>query len=168
MSRTTSVVVVLIFGLVLVTESRADDPKLTLGEKYEGELEGETKLFLPTATFLHQANLQVMLKAGQTVSIQAKVLGAGRKVALALHNKTGKGIGGSPLSLKSTTFKLEEAPYTGNYTVVVASDQVGAFTVVVSIEEELSDSEIDAKIEALKQELKKLEKLKETRSKKSP
>ncbi len=179
MFRTIWVVVVLIFGLVLATGSRADEPTLDPGKKYDGELGGEAKPIYGVITDgkvgnpnnfytigLHQADLKVKLKAGQAVSIKGTVLGVDRKVQLALRDKTGKVVAGSPLGVKSTILKMKELPSTGNYTVVVGSDQVGAFTVVVSVEEELSEKDLEAKIEALEQELKSLKsKLKEIRSK---
>jgi hypothetical protein len=177
MFRTTAVVV-LIFGLVLATGSRAEDERaLTPGEKSEGEIVGQEKAYIgadPGGTIgagtplaLHQANLKVKLKAGQAVSIKGTVVGKGRKIQLVLRDKTGKTIAATPLVVKSTILKMEELPSTGNYTVVVGSDQVGAFTVVASVEEELSESQIVAKIEALKEELKFWEaKLKEIQSKK--
>jgi hypothetical protein len=170
MSRATSVVAVLIFGFVLATGSRADDePTLTLGEKYEGEIGGavDAKHMDIWVNTGHHAELKLKLKAGQAVSIKGTVLGDGRKIQLALRDKTGKPVAFTALAPKSTILKVKEAPSTGNYTVVVQSDQVGAFTVVASVEEELSESEIVAKIEALKEELKNWErKLKEIRSKK--
>jgi hypothetical protein len=165
MFRTTAVVVLLL-GLVLATGSRAEDDRtLELGKKYEGEISGETKLFLNI--FAHQANLKVKLKAGQAVSIQGKVLGDGRKIGLILRDKTGKQVASAALAPESNILKMKQTPSSGEYTVVVASDQVGAFTVVASVEEELSENDLEKKIEALEQELAYLKaKLMAIRSKK--
>ncbi len=113
----------------------ADPPELEPGKKLEGELTVESKVKfvggVGTSSWAGYLTEQtVSLKAGGKIAITATVLGKGRGVAVWLKDSTGKVIDGNTDFGKATS-KLEvpEVGATGKYTILLISDQIGAYTV---------------------------------------
>jgi hypothetical protein len=124
----------LLFALPAVAFA-ADPPELEPGKKLEGELTVESKVKfvggVGTSSWAGYLTEQtVSLKAGGKIAITATVLGKGRGVAVWLKDPTGKVIDG-PYNFDLATSKLQvpEVGATGKYTVVLISDQIGAYTV---------------------------------------
>jgi hypothetical protein len=154
---------------------------LKLGEKFEGELGEQQKKPLGykiedlsaggvSGVGLYMASLPIRLKAGQELSIVAAVAGSDRYVGLQVFDPGQKRIlvdskkqleferyhnRGQPVvvvSSKAAAFKIEEVGATGTYTIVVASDRVGAFTV------KATSTALEVDREALEQDLKEAKK----------
>jgi hypothetical protein len=146
---------------------------LKLGEKLEGEVKGEAgdrvvKLSGNAQTYpqAYVTEVTVDLKAGQSISISATVIGKDRKVALVLLDpKEGSKddrlrvavciAANTQYSTKSATLECEEVNATGKYKILIISDRAGAFTIkaTASSDKELDEKALKAKIEELEKEL---------------
>ncbi len=182
------VAILLILGLMLTPASGSDETTLTLGEKHDDEIGGEEKPthgvtalgvistngVLPGGVIStigipgrgYQADLTVKLKVGQTVLISADALNDNRKIYVILRDRTGLPVGVSKPESGSSRVKIKVAS-NGNHTINVVSNRVGNFTLLVTTDDELSEKELEKKIEILEKELKELKaKLKEKQDKK--
>jgi hypothetical protein len=126
---------------------------LKLGEKYEGELKKDN-----FSNGAYQTDVRVSLKAGQSLSITATVVGSDRTVALNVLDTEGKLIEapGCGVFTKTTAqITVEEVGATGFYTIRVHSTRVGAFTLkaTASSEKELDEKALKAEIEELEKTL---------------
>ena len=107
-------------------KTRAKAGGLTLGEKFEGEL-GETKSSLAclspdggtSVVTGYVTSIPVTLKAGQGLTATATVVGKDRRVCMHLMDPTGKKIGASVFTKRTSKLTHEEVSATGRYTMPV-------------------------------------------------
>jgi hypothetical protein len=136
----------------------ADEPaNLKLGEKFEGELTRRAAIEWPGFATVtgYATELPVVLKAGQSLKVSARVLGTDRRVCLALRDPTGRSIKATGWleNTRTSILSIEEVNTSGKFTIVVASDLIGAFSLQATGP---SDDERDAK--ALEEKIAELEK----------
>jgi hypothetical protein len=167
-SRTTALLIV-----ILLVPAGLSQTGLQLGEKFEGEITGEKKfikgLLAPSGNRLraYTAEIPVTLKAGQKLFHTVTVTGKTRGVGVALRDPSGALVEVAGLLKKSRKKKQEQVfaastaqlqvaavSASGNFQIVVLSDQVGAFTLLAKgPAEKLGAAALEAKIKRLEQEL---------------
>ena len=106
-------------------------PSVNLGEKLEGEIGGPVGRCFFTNGRNYQGytyTASITLKAGQSVTVSAVVVGKTRNVSLELCEPTGKTLGFSDRGVKSASLTVEEVNTSGKYTIWVYSDLIGPFT----------------------------------------
>jgi hypothetical protein len=128
---------------------------LKFGEKFDGELSVRSPVVHvgPTAIRFYGAAIPVSLKAGQSISISATVIGNSRQVALWLRDPTGANLANTDATVKTGQLTFEEVNVTGKYMVVVGSNLVGPFTLRVT-----DPSNADGDIKSLESRIEQLEK----------
>jgi hypothetical protein len=178
MSR--SLVTILAVGSIVllaenIPQAYSQSKGLELGKTFEGELGGKpveariridggkskTGLIRPG----YQTMLPITLKAGQAVSITATVTGKERLVGIAVLDPAKNPVavsGPSPKVMtvyaKTATVKIEEVPANGEFTIVVASSHVGAFSLrVTSGSDEPSREDLEAELKELKKKVEQIE-----------
>lgn len=131
----TARIVLALLLLAAPTAARATDPPdLPPGKKLEGELAGEL-VYHNHQPFLsvnaYSTEFAVTLKAGSKITASVTVLGKGRRVTLYLKDPTGKFLAcpARGANVGSNTLVVEEVAASGKYTLVIVSEQIGAFTV---------------------------------------
>jgi hypothetical protein len=97
----------------------------------------------------------VKLKAGQAIEIDATVVGSNRSIQIELVDPTGKPIESTfPKGRDSARLRVARVPASGEYRIVVGSNQIGAMTVRAKYDGPETDAaSVRAKIERLKKEL---------------
>lgn len=101
----------------------------------------------------HAAEIPVTLKEGQGIDVSVTVVGEKRKAFLKLLDPSGKQIANSEdVEVKTARLAVAEVNTSGNYQIVVVSNQTGGFTLKAK---GASDDEADA--DKLKEKIKQLE-----------
>jgi RNA polymerase sigma factor (sigma-70 family) len=145
---------------------RAEEPKggeLKLGVDFKGELAVSTpwKSYstgrrddpLPWG---YATEVPVTLKAGQSVTVSATVVGKDRDVGVALIDPAGRVAGTIRETLPvPARLTVEEVNASGKYTVAVVSSQIGPFTVRVTgpSDEESDAKKLEERIKQLREDL---------------
>lgn len=132
----------LIVGAILLPQTAFGQRPLKFDEPLKGELTEQHKTavqfaYRPDAKqfkkigIVYKVTVPVQIKAGQSLTVSANVVGKGRYVGLQLFDPARKRIGDQfPLALKKgITETFEELGATGVYKLVLFSDQIGAFTI---------------------------------------
>lgn len=155
MYRTMRVMMALFaLGLVISSLTAQQSGGLNLGEKLEGELTANSKKILVAQNDWHfSTEMLVSLKAGQSISISATVIGKDRLVTLFLADPTGKNLANSRSTGKTGQLNFEEVSATGKYTIMVGSNLIGPFTLRVT-----DPSNADGDIKALETRIEQLRK----------
>lgn len=157
------------FLLVLLLASaglsaRADeDTELKSGIRAEGELtEKDEAPFGGLVIKAYVKEYTVKLKAGQSVSFTATVLGVNRLVGVAVFDPTGRPIDATRdlnKAIKATRLTVEEVNATGEYKVLIGSEKIGAYTLTATFATpaEVEVKQIEARLKAISQESAALE-----------
>jgi hypothetical protein len=164
-----------LFALALsLPLAHADDgPRLEPGKKVEGEV---GKKFEPTSWpgyvdsyYGYMAHFSVYLKAGSKITINAAVLGKGRRLAIALVDETNTIVAATKrdTDVSQSRLVVTEVSATGVYTIRLVSNQIGAYTLIADFPKVEDEKSLELKIEQLRKELADAEsRLKELRLKK--
>jgi hypothetical protein len=176
MFRTLSAILTVVAGALLVPATPAAPPAgLKLGEEFKGKIGGQAQIGFPLGTNLKRADrgpefipnafgpmlwqkaytseVPVTLKEGQAIDISVTVTGVDRRVFVKLLDPAGKQIANSDdVPVKTVRLAVEEVAASGKYTIVVASDQIGGFTLRAK-----SGSEGEDDVEKLKEKIKQRE-----------
>jgi RNA polymerase sigma factor (sigma-70 family) len=108
----------------------------------------------------YAAEVPVTLKAGQSVTVSATVVGKDRDVGVALIDPAGRVAGTIQESVPfPARLTVEEVNANGKYTVAVVSSQIGPFTVRVTgpSDEESDAKKLEEQVKQLRQELTEVE-----------
>jgi hypothetical protein len=177
---------VLCGGLLLSPRLNAQTKdEVKLGETREAELKPDNARITRWSgnekdKEFYSKSFPVTLKAGQSINISVTVIGKTRGVGIALEDPTGKVVSRNPNNqqdwrVKTNHITVEEVHATGKYTITVASDLIGPFSLRVTelpsnpegeikaVEQRISQLErelanLEAKLKVLKQKTKSSEK----------
>ena len=160
MYRSMCVMMAIAAAGLFVSSLPAQQSGLKLGEKLEGELT-EMGSYVGWPGFVdryygYATDITVSLKAGQSISISATVVGQGRKVSVALQDPTGKIIAATQrnTAIKTVQLTVGEVPATGKYKIAVISDQIGAYSLrATGPSGEDTIEALEARISQLRKEL---------------
>jgi hypothetical protein len=150
-------------ALAVAPGARAEDVFLRPGRPFAGEM--ETRAVFPWAgggTCNHDvAEFKVRLKAGKDLELTASVVGKGRPVYIGVYDRNGRAVAGTRLESRAqkTSLTVEEVNATAVYTVKIASEQEGPFSVTAKYEDPEADEakELQAEIERLREALREAE-----------
>ncbi len=157
-----------VLGLMLVAGlSRPlfsqDLPELEAGIKAEGELTDKDDVAVQGFPIKGYAKEYVVkLKAGQSITLTATVLGVNRLVGVAIFDPAGRPIDATrdpSKAVKSTQLAVEEVNATGEYKVFVGSEKIGAYTLLArfSVPQEVELKQLERRLKQLKQEIADIE-----------
>jgi hypothetical protein len=169
MIRYIAVIVALAFCLT----GLAEDAPLVLGKKQEfvvNEPEKPTRGVdflgvindMPTTGKGYQVALPAKFKKGEPLLVSAKLKDSTRKILVILRDRTGAVMATTKWQIGSCSLKWTEMPYTGDYTIEVVSNRVGAFDLVATNDEGSVPKEpetkkdLDARIAECERQLKQL------------
>ncbi len=139
-----------------------DDTELKSGIRAEGELTEKDESAFSGILKAYVKEYTVKLKAGQSVTFTASVLGTNRLVGVALLDPAGRPIDATrdvTKAVKATQLTVEEVNATGEYKVFIASEKIGAYTLTAkfSTPEEVEVKQIETRLQVLKKESADLE-----------
>ena len=139
MFRTILVVAASLGAALLTPPVTAQTDASKLGVQLKGEIDGEVRThFWVSNPFYHQnlymAEVPVRLEKGKSVTVSVTVLGKNRGVVAELQDPTGKVIASSDrrYDIKTTRFTMEELSVTGEYKILIGSDQIGDYTLTIT------------------------------------
>ena len=159
MSRHILAALILACGGIALAE---DETELKSGIRAEGELTDKDETAFGGIVKAYAKEYTVKLKAGQSVTITASVLGTNRLVGVALLDPTGRPIDATrdvTKAIKATQLTVEEVNATGEYKVLIGSEKIGAYTLTAkfSTPDEVEMKQIEARLLAIKKETADLE-----------
>jgi hypothetical protein len=162
--KRTMLALAILFGVVL-SPIRADDEDMELksGIRKEGELnEKDESQFNGFPVKVFAKEYSVNLRAGQSITMAATVLGKNRLVGIAIFDPAGRPIDATRdinKAIKATQLVVEEVNATGEYKVIVGSEKIGAYTLEAKFATpaEAETKAIEARLKALKTETETLE-----------
>jgi len=140
-----------------------DSPELEPGIKAEGEVTDKDDVAVQGFPIKGYAKEYVVkLKAGQSITLTATVLGVNRLVGVAIFDPAGRPIDATrdpSKAIKSTQLAVEEVNATGEYKVYVGSEKIGAYTLLArfSVPEEVERKQLERRLQQLKQEITEIE-----------
>lgn len=139
-----------------------DETELKSGIRAEGELTDKDETAFGGIVKAYAREYTVKLKAGQSVTITASVLGTNRLVGVALLDPTGRPIDATrdvTKAVKATQLTVEEVNATGEYKILIGSEKVGEYTLTAkfSTPDEVEVKQIEARLLAIKKEAAELE-----------
>ena len=165
MVRIASGILAIVAGVLLCSTPGLAQPgakTVKLGETIEVTLteQSGSVCFMTRNGRVFTTALPVSLKAGQSLSISATVVGGKRQVALAIVDPTGKWIEQTPAwTRKSAQLKVEEVNANGIYRIVIQSDLIGPFSIRACLSDaELTTKELEDKQQQLEKDLEAVKK----------
>jgi hypothetical protein len=149
----------ILLGLTgLASFAPADEFELKSGIPAMGELTSkDTNAFEGFAIKGYAREYTVHLKAGQSITISASVLGVNRLVGVAIFDPEGRPIEATrelKNAVKATKIVVEEVNATGEYKVYVGSEKIGAYTLKAEFKTppEVEREQLEARLKQLKAE----------------
>jgi hypothetical protein len=137
----------------------ADPPVLQPNKTLEAEITRDMRPPRGTSAQIYAFVVPVKLKAGQALEVDATVVGERRIVQVNLIDPTGRPIAfTSPIGRGSANLHVARVNASGDYKILVGSDQIGLLTVTAKYDAPGTDvATLRAKIERTKKELAEME-----------
>lgn len=164
MFRTILVAAATLCAALLIPPVAAQSGKTKASEPLKGQIEGEKVAFIwyknNGPALLYMAEVPVILKGGESITVAVTVVGKDRTVVAALQDPKGAVIGGSAVrETKTTRFTVTETNATGEYKIMIGSDLVGDYTLTVTgpAAERLNKKALEQRLERLKKEVQETE-----------
>ena len=138
MLRTILVVAASLGAALLIPPVTAQTDASKLGVQLKGEVSREAMPHFWVSNpvisqQLYMAEVPVRLEKGKSVTVSVTVLGKGRTVIAELQDPKGTKIAGSRgREVKTTRFTMEELNVTGEFKILIGSDQIGDYTLTIT------------------------------------